>query len=89
MKPKLLTAILLFISAYAPLFIILAVKDFDFSCSLKFKHSMPIYILLGLTALSIVLLFYAVSSIKKGNMAPMPFSKDLVTRYAIKKNKIC
>ena len=28
MKPKIITAILLFISAYAPLFIILAIKDF-------------------------------------------------------------
>lgn len=68
MKPKILTAILLFISAYAPLFIILAVKDFDFSCSLKFKHSIPIFILLGLTASSIGLLFYTVNSIKRGNM---------------------
>jgi hypothetical protein len=68
MKPKLLTAILLFFSAYAPLFIILAVKDFDFSCTLKFKHSIPIYILLGLTLTSIGLLFFAISSIKKGNM---------------------
>lgn len=68
MKPKILTAILLFISAYAPLFIILAVKDFDFSCTLRFKHSLPIYILLTLTISSIVLLFFAVRSIKKGNM---------------------
>lgn len=68
MKPKLITAVLLFISAYAPLFVILAVKDFDFSCSLRFKHSTPIYILLGLTVTSLVLLFYAVASIKRGNM---------------------
>jgi hypothetical protein len=68
MKPRILTAILLFISAYAPLFVILAVKDFDFSCTLKFKHSIPVYILLWLTACSIGLLFYAVGSIKRGNM---------------------
>jgi hypothetical protein len=68
MKPKILTAILLFISAYAPLFIILAVKDFDFSGTLRFKHSIPIYIILGFTVGSIGLLFYSVSSIKKGNM---------------------
>lgn len=68
MKPKIITAILLFISAYAPLFIILAVKDFDFSCTLKFKHSIPIYFLLGLTIASIGLLFYSVTSIKRGNM---------------------
>lgn len=68
MKPKLITSILLFVSAYAPLFIILAVKDFDFSSTYKFKHSIPIYILLGLTVISIVLLFVAIGSIKRGNM---------------------
>lgn len=68
MKPKIITAILLFISAYTPLFIILAVKDFDFLQTYRFKHSIPIYILLGLTVVSICLLFYAVNSIKRGNM---------------------
>lgn len=68
MKPKIITAILLFISAYAPLFIILAVKDYDFSSTLRFKHSIPIYLLLVLTILSIILLFYTVNSIKRGNM---------------------
>jgi hypothetical protein len=68
MKPKILTAILLFISAYAPLFIILAVKDFDFDCTRNFKHSTPIYILLCLTLISVALLFYSIKSIKKGNM---------------------
>ena len=68
MKPKIITAILLFISAYAPLFIILAVKDFDFDCTKNFKHSTPIFILLGLTLISLGLLFYSVKSIQKGNM---------------------
>lgn len=68
MKPKLLTAILLFISAYAPLFIILAIKDFDFSFTQNFKHPVPIYILLGLTILSVGLLFFTFNSIKRGNM---------------------
>jgi hypothetical protein len=68
MKPKILTAILLFISAYAPLFIILAVKDFDFDCTKNFKHSTPIYILLSLTFVSVSLLFYSIKSIQKGNM---------------------
>lgn len=68
MKPKIITAILLFVSAYAPLFIILAVKDFDFDKSKNFKHSTPIYILLSLTLLSVALLFYAIKSIQKGNM---------------------
>lgn len=68
MKPKLVTAILLFVSAYAPLFVILAVKDFDFATTLRFKHPLPIYILLGLCVISIGLLFFSVSSIKRGNM---------------------
>ena len=68
MKPKLLTAVLLFISAYSPLFLILAVKDFDFICTLQFKHPLAIFILLGIAILSIVLLFVTISSIKRGNM---------------------
>ncbi|PTB92082.1 hypothetical protein C9994_14540 [Marivirga lumbricoides] len=68
MKPKLLTAILLFISAYSPLFLILAVKDFDFYCSYNFNHPVGISILLGLSFLSVVLLFITVGSIKRGNM---------------------
>lgn len=68
MKPKLLTAILLFISAYSPLFLILAVKDFDFYCSYSFNHPIGISILLGLSVLSVILLFVTISSIKRGNM---------------------
>ena len=68
MKPRIFTAILLFISAYAPLFVILAIKDFDFDCKKTFHHATPICILLGLTILSIVLLFYSVKSIQRGNM---------------------
>jgi hypothetical protein len=68
MKPKILTAILLFISAYSPLVLILAVKDFDFECCHNFHHPIAIWILLALSVLSIFLLFYSISSIKKGNM---------------------
>lgn len=68
MKPKIFTAILLFVSAYAPLFLILAVKDFDFYCTHQFKHPLAIYIMLGVAALSVVLLFVTVQSIARGNM---------------------
>lgn len=68
MKPKLLTATLLFISAYSPLFLILAVKDFDFYCSLRFNHPIGISILLGISVLSVILLFATIGSIKRGNM---------------------
>lgn len=68
MKPKLFTAILLFISAYSPLFIILAVKDFDFKSAHTFQHPVPVYILLGITAISIILLFSTVKTMKRGNL---------------------
>ncbi|WP_442787888.1 hypothetical protein [Flavobacterium suncheonense] len=68
MKPKLFTAILLFISAYSPLFLILAVKDFDFNCSFTFEHPKTIYILLGFSLLSVILLFLTISRIERGNM---------------------
>jgi hypothetical protein len=68
MKPKILTAILLFISAYSPLFLILAVKDFDFVCSYKFKHLLAVCIILGISVLSVVLLFATVKLMKRGNM---------------------
>lgn len=68
MKPRLFTAILLFISAYSPLFVILAVKDFDFNNTHHFKHPITIYAMLGIALLSVVLLFVSVSKMKRGNM---------------------
>ena len=68
MKPKVFTAILLFISAYSPLALILAVKDFDFECILNFRHPIAIYVLSGLSLLSILLLFYSIKATKRGNM---------------------
>lgn len=68
MKPKLITAILLFISAYSPLFIILSVKDFDFHKTHRFQHPIQIIILICITFLSVALLFFSIKSIKKGNM---------------------
>ncbi|MDR2653258.1 MAG: hypothetical protein LBC68_13300 [Prevotellaceae bacterium] len=68
MKPKIFTAILLFISAYSPLFLILVIKDFDFVCTYKFKHPLADYIILGISVLSVVLLFATVKLMKRGNM---------------------
>lgn len=68
MKPKLLTAILLFISAYSPLFLILVVKDFDFYESYRFVHPIGICILLGLAVLSVILLFIPIKKINRGSM---------------------
>lgn len=68
MRPKLLTAILLFISAYSPLFLILAVKDFDFYITCSFNHPKAITILLSLSILSVILLFLSIKSFSRGNM---------------------
>ncbi|HYG14385.1 MAG TPA: hypothetical protein VEC12_01445 [Bacteroidia bacterium] len=67
MKPKVFTAILLFVSAYSPLFLILVVKDFDFN-NYCLKHPVPDAVLLSITVLSIVLLFVTVAKINRGNM---------------------
>ncbi len=67
MKPRLFTAIVLFISAYSPLFIILAVKDFDFKSS-HLKHPFAVYILLAFTILSLFLLFLSVKLLRRGTM---------------------
>ena len=68
MRPKLLTAILLFISAYSPLALILAVRDVDFEHSHRLQHPLPIYIMLGVTAISIAFLFLVLHLIKPGDM---------------------
>lgn len=68
MKPRIFTSILLFISAYSPLILILAVKDWDFNCKNYFKHPLAIYIMLGVALLSVLLLFMTVKSLKRGNM---------------------
>ena len=68
MKPRIITAILLFISAYSPLFLILAVKDFDFKTTHWLIHPLPIFIMLGLTALSIVILFVTITKMQRGSM---------------------
>lgn len=68
MKPRIFTSILLFISAYSPLFLILAVKDFDFTCAYQFRHPIAICIILGIAIVSIILLFFTVRSLQRGNM---------------------
>lgn len=68
MKPKIWTSILLFISAYSPLFLILAVKDFDFKSSFQLQHPAAVYIMLSISALSIVILFLILKSMSRGNL---------------------
>jgi hypothetical protein len=48
--------------------LILAVKDFDFEKTYRLQHPIAIYILLGLSVLSIIILFATLRLIKRGNM---------------------
>ncbi len=68
MKPRFLTSTLLFISAYFPLFLILAVRDFDFEKTYKFEHPTAVCIMLGIGLLSIGILFLSLKFIGRGNM---------------------
>lgn len=67
MKPKFVTAVLLFISSFSPLFVIFAVKDFDFA-AYKFSHPVFTIIMLGSVLLSVIILFLIFSKIDKGNV---------------------
>jgi MFS family permease len=66
MKPRVFTLFILFISAFSPLFIIIAVKDFDF-CKNIFKHKTFIIIMLSIVVFSIIMLFFIISTFKKGD----------------------
>lgn len=80
MKPKLLTAILLFTSAYSPLFLILSVKDFDFYCTHNFKHPLIVTIILVTAVFSVILIWFTVALIKRGNM---PVTVKAVTNRSV------
>lgn len=67
MKPRIITAILLFISAFSPLFVILVIKDFDF-LNKKFSHPIFSIITLGVVLLSIVLTLLIIKMFEKGDM---------------------
>lgn len=67
MRPKLFTAILLFISSYSPLFLILVIKDFDF-CKNQFSHPCLAFISLLVIIGSVFMLFITISSIRRGNL---------------------
>ena len=68
MKPRTWTSILMFISAYSPLFLIFMVRDFDFEHKHYFEHPIAIYITTAIVAASIFLLFAAVGQLKDSDM---------------------
>ena len=69
MIPRPLTAILLFISGYSPLFLILAVRAFDFELCYCFTHTNTAVVLIVISGLSIFFLYLTVHLADKGNMA--------------------
>lgn len=66
MKPRLITTILLFISAYAPLFIILCVKDYNEELN-KINHPKIVAIVIALTILCVLFTLIVFAKIKRGN----------------------
>lgn len=68
MKPRLLTSILLFLSAYFPLFLILAAKDFDWDRTQWLRHPLPLVSLLVSSGLSVPLLYLVMYQMPRGNM---------------------
>jgi len=68
MKPKLLTAIILFVSGYSPLLIILAVKNFNFELY-KFNNPNISIGMILICIVSVIMLFVSISKIDRGNMA--------------------
>lgn len=67
MKPKLFTAIILFTSAYSPLFIILIVKNYDFESN-RLSHPYISIVLLLMIIISIILTFISLKKIVPGSM---------------------
>ena len=68
MKPKLFTSIILFLSAYSPLLLIFAVKDFNFELN-WFNHPIASSSLLLISVSSIFILYTIIDEIKVGSMA--------------------
>lgn len=63
MKLRLISSIFIFLSAYSPLAIILAIQDFNFD-TWKFEHDLIVFSLLGVAVLSCVVVIVAVNCIK-------------------------
>jgi len=64
----LFTSVLIFLSAYFPLFLILGAKDFDFDVNKWLRHPIPILVLVTISGLSIPLLYLIMYQMPRGNM---------------------
>jgi hypothetical protein len=60
--------------------LILAVKDFDFEKDFTLKHPLAVYILIAISAISIIIIFLIVKYIPKGNM---PVKIDKVNNRSV------
>lgn len=68
MKPKVWISVLMFISAYSPLFLIFGVRDIDFEHSHKIMHPLAVSIMAVIVLVSNFSLFKAVSLLKYEDM---------------------
>ncbi len=66
MKPRIFTAVMLFISAYSPLFLVFIVKNFDFN-KYVFKDVAFVIILTVVIIISLLLLYLSFRKISRGN----------------------
>ncbi|MGZ3811851.1 MAG: hypothetical protein ACXVJN_09005 [Mucilaginibacter sp.] len=71
MKPNLLLSCLSFLGTYSPLFVIIAIRDFDFD-KIKLIHPYLIYPLLVVTAISIIAVLWILNGIKEKGIAIKP-----------------
>lgn len=67
MKPRIYTSVMLFLSAYSPLFLILMVKDYNFKDNCL-GHPLVIIIITFLVVLSVLLTFFIFSKISRGGL---------------------
>lgn len=68
MKPKVWISVLMFISAYSPLFLIFGVRDIDFEHSYKIMHPLAVCIMIVIVIVSIFSLFKTISLLKDEDM---------------------
>jgi len=66
MKLRIIASILIFISAYSPLSFVFLIQDFDFAVN-KLKHPQAVFIMLGISLLSCLILSIAVRTVRSSN----------------------
>lgn len=67
MKTRIISSTIIFISAYAPLALVIAIKDFNLSAKYYFENPMAIFIILAIALLSVVFLFFVMKQFERGS----------------------